>query len=49
MPLSGIRAAQGEAWRAELVRPGREHVRQHTWNRAAWRLREAFADVLAES
>ncbi len=43
-----IRAAEDAAWRAELVRRGREHVREHTWERAARRLREVFADVLVE-
>ena len=40
-----VRIAEDEAWRADLAEKGLRHVRQHTWERAARRLRHVLTLV----
>jgi glycosyltransferase involved in cell wall biosynthesis len=40
-----VRIAEDEAWRADLAEKGLRHVRQHTWERAARRLRHVLSLV----
>ncbi|MEW6544181.1 MAG: glycosyltransferase family 1 protein [Nitrospirota bacterium] len=40
-----VRIAEDETWRAGLTEKGLSHVRQHTWERAARRLRQVLAFV----
>ena len=40
-----VRIAEDEAWRADLAEKGLRHVREHTWERAARRLRHVLSLV----
>jgi glycosyltransferase involved in cell wall biosynthesis len=49
LKLAILKVAGDEEWRMETISKGLKHVAQHTWERAARRLRQVLARVQEES